>query len=421
MSLGDRTFVGFGFGPIQSGLFCYEAWRSGNFGRFVVAEVDADLVAAVRANGGAYLVNIARADRVDTVEVPDVELVNPRDPAGRATLIDAIASADELATCLPSIDFYTAGSPSVVDLLAEGLSRRDDTPAVLYAAENHNHAAEALHQQLTNRVGAVPGSFQVLNTVIGKMSGVIADTDTIDKLALTTLTPDLPRAVLVEEFNRILISEIKLPGFRRGIDVFAEKPALLPFEEAKLFGHNAIHALMGYLADLQGLDVMAQVARCPDILAEGRAAFLEESGAALCRRYADLGEALFTPEGYGDYAEDLLDRMVRPTLHDLVARVTRDHVRKLGWDDRLFGTMRVCLAEGVTPVHLAGGAAAGVASLVRRREEISTDLPDTPDSPADLTESQLAELLRAIWGHAEDPADTLIDLTCQAYAQLDLN
>ena len=33
----QKTFVGFGFGPIQSGLFLLEAFRSGNFDRYVVA------------------------------------------------------------------------------------------------------------------------------------------------------------------------------------------------------------------------------------------------------------------------------------------------------------------------------------------------------------------------------------------------
>ena len=35
-----KTCVGFGFGPIQSALFLYEAFKSGNFSRFVIAEVD---------------------------------------------------------------------------------------------------------------------------------------------------------------------------------------------------------------------------------------------------------------------------------------------------------------------------------------------------------------------------------------------
>jgi len=36
---GKRTFVGFGFGPIQAGLFLYEAFLSGAFRRLVVAGV----------------------------------------------------------------------------------------------------------------------------------------------------------------------------------------------------------------------------------------------------------------------------------------------------------------------------------------------------------------------------------------------
>jgi len=45
---GKRTFVGFGFGAIQAGLFLYEAYQSDNFGRLVVAEVLPDRVDAVR-------------------------------------------------------------------------------------------------------------------------------------------------------------------------------------------------------------------------------------------------------------------------------------------------------------------------------------------------------------------------------------
>ena len=45
--MGDHVFVGFGFGPIQSGLFLNEAFQSGNFSRLVVAEIDQNLVDAV--------------------------------------------------------------------------------------------------------------------------------------------------------------------------------------------------------------------------------------------------------------------------------------------------------------------------------------------------------------------------------------
>lgn len=412
-----KTFVGFGFGPIQSGLFLYEAYASGRFSRFVVSEIDADLVQAVRSNGGRYTINIARKDRIDQAHVDRVHMHNPRDDADREAIVDAIRLSDELATALPSVTIYEVGGPaSVVSLINEGHRRRREPVAtVVYAAENNNHAAEILAAHLAADAAHV----QTLNTVIGKMSGMITDDEEIRRLDLATITPDIPRAILVEEFNRILISRIALPGYRRGIDVFVEKDDLLPFEEAKLYGHNAIHALIAYLSDLKGLDTIAQAADHADIMASARQAFLAESGAALIKKHGGLGDPLFTADGYRAYADDLLKRMVCPNLNDLVDRVGRDHVRKLGYDDRLYGTMRMALEHNIEPIHLARGAAAGVLSMIKRRGEL-VDAPSAlPESADTLTRSGLNDLLREIWGGRSDKhTSALIDLTFSALAEL---
>ncbi len=394
-----RTFVGFGFGPIQSALFLLEAYRSGNFERFVVAEVESALCSAVRENKGRYAVNIAHADGVEAVTVEGVELLNPQVSSDQAALIEAIASADEVATALPNIAFYGRG---VSQTLAAGIARRDGSrPLLIHTAENHNHAAEALAAELTRALGRAPANVQCLNTVIGKMSGVITDRATIDHLALATLTPAAERAVLVEAFNRILISKITLSGASCGIPCFVEKRDLLPFEEAKLYGHNAIHALIGYLANECGLVTMDQAVGHDDIMSTARAAFMEESGAALCRKHAALGDALFTAEGFAAYAQDLLDRMTNPHLHDLVARVIRDPQRKLGWDDRLYGTMRLALSQDVTPRRMARGAAAAVRLL------------GTPTNRVEVE-----RVLRDIWGgSAGGEAPRLIELTWEAMAR----
>lgn len=403
MSGSERTFVGFGFGPIQSGLFLYEAYRSRNFDRYVIAEVDASLVDAVRAAGGRYQINIADPDRIQQVAIEGVRLCHPANPEDRQELVQAIAGADELATALPSVQFYDSGdSSSVVSLLADGLAKRDpDRPAIIYAAENHNHAAEILADALRARVPAPSlAKIQTLNTVVGKMSGVVADADTIARLELAPLTPETPRAVLVERFNHILISRVTLDGFQRGIQVFVEKDDLLPFEEAKLYGHNAIHALIGFLAERRGLTTMAQAAEYDDILATARAAFLDESGAALIKKYGHLNEPLFTKDGYRASAEDLLQRMFNPHLNDLVARVTRDARRKLAYDDRLFGTMRLALNQGIPPRHMARGAAAALLS---------------PEFSSIGSEQELRAVLGEIWGPQDDAwAQALIDLTWQA-------
>lgn len=411
-----KTFVGFGFGPIQSALFLLEAWQSGNFSRYVVAEVDPVLVKAIRDNGGAYTINVARKEHIDHVTVKGVELYNPRDPVDRARIIQAISQADELATALPSVSVYDSGEQaSVAAMLGEGLSQRTDgRPAIIYAAENHNEAAEILAESIRKRTSATAlDNVQILNTVIGKMSGVITEPEGLCRLQLATLTAEVPRAILVEEFNRILISRIRLPSVRRGIEVFLEKDDLLPFEEAKLYGHNAMHALIGYLADLKGLSTVAEAGRHEEIMQVARAAAMDESGAALIRKHSALGDALFTQKGWREYVEDLLERMVRPNLNDRVCRVVRDPVRKLGYDDRLFGAMRLALEHGIEPVNLAKGAAAAVLCLCRHREASAVSALLPPDGR--FTEQSLAALLKSMWGNSLDShAGDLVQLTWTA-------
>ena len=373
------TFVGFGLGAIQSGLFLYEGARSGNFKRLVVAEVMPDVVQAVRANNG-FALNVATAEGIEQHHVTGIEIYNPLVPEDRQHLVAALAEAQEMATALPSIAFYDRGEASVASLLAEAVlcKLRDDAlpSAVLYTAENNNHAAEVLEALLRVKVGAdYSVRFQVLNTVVGKMSGVVVDAEQIQQDGLARMTPGADRAFLVEAFNRILITKITLPGFVRGMGAFVEKADLLPFEEAKLFGHNATHALLGYLANEQGVRFMSEAAQDPELIAFCRTAFIEESGEALIRKYAGVDD-LFTEKGFKAYVDDLLTRMLNPFLRDQVARIIRDPRRKLAWNDRLIGTMRLALSQGGEPVRFATGTKAALRLLEKET--------NAPVDPADL-------------------------------------
>ncbi|MEI6783226.1 MAG: hypothetical protein WCQ21_20170, partial [Verrucomicrobiota bacterium] len=92
---------------------------------------------------------------------------------------------------------------------------------------------------------------------------------------------------------------------------------------------------------------------------------------------------LFTPAGYQVYADDLLERMTNPYLRDRIERVIRDTPRKLSWDDRLIGTMRLALDAGVTPRRFALGAAAAFETLSAPRGavEAMNALWLAPDQP----------------------------------------
>lgn len=383
---GRRTYVGFGFGAIQAGLFLYEAHCSGAFQRLVVAEVMPDVLAAVRRAEGRFSVNTAYSDQVRHFEVGPVEIEDPASEPDRNRLVEAIAEAAEIGTAIPSVRHYVSAGPgSLHRVLAEGLRKKaayGRPRAVVYTAENHNRAAEILESKVLAEIPegereAVHSRVRFLNTVIAKMSGVISDPDEIRTQGLTTIASDEPRAFLVEAFNRILISKIQfgeLDGespFQRGIEVFEEKEKLLPFEEAKLHGHNAAHALAAYLGAAIGVRRIADLRRIPGVLPFLQAALIEESGAALVRRHAGV-DPLFTTEGYQRHADDLLTRMLNPYLLDTVERVGRDPERKLGWDDRLIGTMRMALHEGVEPRRYAVGVAAALARIDRSALEEDT-------------------------------------------------
>ena len=77
--------------------------------------------------------------------------------------------------------------------------------------------------------------------------------------------------------------------------------------------------------------------------------------------------------------------MLNPFLHDTVERVTRDTARKLGWDDRLIGTMRSVLENGVEPRGYAPGAAAAVAKMwpetLRESAEVQSVLQELWKGP----------------------------------------
>mgnify|MGYP001813605433 FL=1 len=198
----------------------------------------------------------------------------------------------------------------------------------------------------------------------------------------------------MEEFDRILVSRAGA-GLHPGMPVLREVDDLAPFEDAKLLGHNATHALAGFLGSVLGLALVADLRDVDGAMDFLRAAFLEESGAVLRRRWTG-SDPLFTEDGYSAFADDLLERMVNPYLADTIERAARDPRRKLGWDDRLIGLIRMGLATGVPTPRYAMGVAAGLEIL--RRSEVGTD----------------EELLRTCW--PDDVPDAEVGTICATVA-----
>ena len=375
-----KVFVGVGLGPIQTGIFMSGACR-GKFDRIVIAEVDDKLRNAINSNGGIVTINTAFADCIKEEVISNVEVYNPNEEAGRAKLVEAAAEACELATALPSVKFFAYCAP----WMREGFRRQPDRLRFVYTAENNNRAAEELEEAIGEKF---PNTYY-LNTVVGKMSGVVPEADCAER-KVTKLAPQADRAHLVEAFNRIYISSCPMIEQRQVQNLYV-KNDLLPFEEAKLYGHNAIHFLLGTLGKTAGCEYMSDLTSHPELVALAREAFIRESGAALCKKYAGLDE-LFTAEGFQAYAEDLLVRMRNAFLQDAIARITRDLPCKLSWEDRVVGTMRLILSQGEKPMVFAKGAA------LAAKEEFGSD--------ATAVKKGLAEL----WGQWNEEAEQVWQL-----------
>ena len=346
------TFLGIGLGPIQTGIFMIGA-RGGGFSKIVVAEVDESVKKALLDLNGEITINVAERDKVVAETVSGIEVFNPLNDDDLKKLTSAAAEADEIATALPSVDFFAHVAP----WLRAGFERTPNKRRFIYTAENNNHAAERLQEAIDS--SDFPNTYY-LNTVVGKMSSVMP-AEEYRKLNLAPLSPALERAHLVEKFNKILISDAPEIEKRmtKGLHV---KKDLYPFEEAKLYGHNAIHFLLALFGKRKGAKNMAELAKDEKLMVSAKAAFIEESGKALISKWRGSDE-LFTEAGFKFYAEDLLVRMTNPFLNDSTERITRDLPRKLSWDDRVVGTMRLAISQGVTPARIAECAKAASSEL----------------------------------------------------------
>ncbi len=108
-------------------------------------------------------------------------------------------------------------------------------------------------------------------------------------------------------------------------------------------------------------------------------------------------------------------RITNPHLADTVARASRDVVRKLGINDRIFGTMSLALEHGIEPSNMAMGAMAGVALLLANATEYGLPRELKSLNWRSLHVESLSQLLTWLWQAPISPAlHKLVDCTCAA-------
>ncbi len=331
------AFAGIGMGAIQAGLFLPRAQEAGMRRTVLVRRREQ---AKRAASSSRLCVNVAHSDGLSTLELTDVGAVALADPG----CCDVLTAAAEIAVAVPSVEDYAGLAP----LLAEATRRKDaglGPKCLFYACQNEPAAAEALKNAVIGSGGS-DQMFQTLDTVIGKMSRTIRDADEAALLGLVPGASGMDESWLVEEYDDIYISKPDASlGFQRRLPRLTECDDLRPFEISKLNGHNAAHSALAYAGQLLGCGRISDVMACMPVRDLVTEAFLHETGAVLRKRFGNRNP-LFTENGWERHADGLFARMASPWLRDDCRRVGRNPERKLGWNDRLIGTVRLIEAAG---------------------------------------------------------------------------
>jgi mannitol-1-phosphate 5-dehydrogenase len=336
-----KQAVIFGAGNIGRGFMGQLFSESGCEVTFV--DVDRLLLDTLNERG-RYTIRLVTNEQTEEVTVGPVRALHSGDLEAVA---EAVSRAEIGATAVGA-GILKHIAPAV----AAGITRRAQldvaAPFNLILCENL-HGAAAIFRAMV--LAALPAEH---HTYLAAHIGFV---DTVIARMVPPLTPELrtqdPSLIIVEPYKELPVDRDGFIGEPPPIVGMIPYAPFSFFTDRKLYIHNAGHAVLGYLGYLAGYEYGYQSLADDEIYLQARGA-MEESALALTRKYRPAPGALMAN------IEDLLHRFGNRALGDTILRLGRDPVRKLAHSDRLVGAALNALAQGVTPVHLVTGIAAGL-------------------------------------------------------------
>ncbi len=335
-----KRAVHFGAGNIGRGFLGQLYFESGYTTTFV--DVVEDVVAAIQARRG-YPIRIVE-EACETIEVEGVDAVNGKDLGAVAHVL---AEAD-LASTAVGVNALPYIAPAIARGIEARFANADAAPLNFILCENLIDAGPymrekvraqlepAFHTALDEQVGFVEAS-------IGRMVPVMTEAQKAEDLLL----------VCVEPYCELPVDAL---GFKGAIPEISHMKPMANFGayvERKLFVHNLSHAATAYLGHLRGHEYIWQAIRDGAVRTAVEASATESCRGLAQKHGLDLA-------GLEAHRDDLVRRYHNRALGDQIARVGRDPIRKLGPKDRLIGSARMCLEQGLCPEGIAFAVAAAI-------------------------------------------------------------
>jgi len=327
--MSGKSILIFGAGKIGRSFIGQLFGRAGY--EVVFSDVDKALIEALNRHG-SYRV-ILKGETDETITVHNVRAIDGYDPE---QVVEEISRASIMAV---SVGKNFLGE--IIPLIAKGIERRHadfpGKPVDLILAENMRDAKAFVYNGLC---GYLPNGFPLRTTLglvetsIGKMVPIMTEED---------IRKDL-LAVFAEPYNQLIVDKHGFLGGIPEVEGLVPKNNIAAWVDRKAFIHNMGHAATAYYGNYRHPEAkyIYEALEDTDVFAFVCAAMLQ-SALVLQSVYPSD----FTLESLEAHVDDLLRRFRNKALKDTIFRVGQDRIRKLGFDDRFMGIIRLAQQQSM--------------------------------------------------------------------------
>ena len=338
-----KSAVQFGAGSIGRGFMGQLFWEIG-YG-IVFVDVN-DRLTGLLNERKAYTLRILDAETSKKRDVV-IDGIRALDLKNRRAVAAAVSSASVISTAVG-----VENLPSVAGTFTEGIEARlriSAPPLDVYLCENSLHASEILKTAVFGSLKTGTKRWAEENVGFIQTAVMRIVPQTKEK------SPADPLLVVSDAYHRLPFDNRArraapppIEGLRPVEDFAAEMTK-------KLYTYNLAHAALGYLGGLKGFLYIHESFDDDTVVSQVEDA-LSESMSALITRYPENFES--GEDGF--IMRDIKLRFSNPLILDTVKRITKDPVRKLGPDERLIGSAKLCLSCGIKPESISRVCAAAL-------------------------------------------------------------
>lgn len=324
-----KNAVHFGAGNIGRG-FIGEVLAANDFAiKFV--DINETIIDALQERG-AYTIELA-AENQQRIEISHVDGIN--NVKNPEAVVEAIRHADIVTTAIgPNI------LPYIAELIAKGIQARraDDnkTPFDIIACENMIGGSDFLKEKVVPFLEQA--DLDYVDSYVGFPNAAV------DRIVPIQSHED-PLFVSVEPFKEWVIDQTMLKNTEIDLSGVHYVANLEPYIERKLFSVNTGHATVAYSGKQKGYETIDEALKDESIETLLRNV-LTETATLLIDKWN------FKKEDMDQYRNTIVDRFKNPYISDIITRVGRTPIRKLGYDERFIRPLREAYERGLPHENL---------------------------------------------------------------------